>query len=325
MMRNPSIDVLHEKLEFFRHEEAITSDPEKRSELHKRIEEVEAILAARTATLAEEPKPVSREARQPQAGDVLLDGRLRLLEPIGRGGFAEVWKACDSGEGNSPVAVKVLHGQYAKDRTRRERFFRGARQMARLRHRGIIRIFEDECKDAGLHFFVMEHAAGGDLHRAVLEGSLKREEALQIVAEAGKALQFAHEHGVNHGDVKPSNILLDEKGRAKLTDFNLVGAADTTGGTRTGMLGTVIYAAPEAMEKPQEPDALADIFGLGMTALFAIYGDDLPLEVLRDTSGFMAKLDLAESLRAALLRAVAWRAKKRWTSVADFYGALSRS
>jgi hypothetical protein len=90
-----------------------------------------------------------REGAQLQPGDLLADGRYQLIEPIGQGGFARVWKAYDDRR-HSVAAVKVLHTQYAEDRTRRERFFRGARQMARLQHPGIVRVIEVPAKEIPL-------------------------------------------------------------------------------------------------------------------------------------------------------------------------------
>ncbi len=258
-----------------------------------------------------------REGGQLKAGDFLLEGRFKLLEPIGRGGFARVWKAYDR-SGRQLVAVKVLHGQYAEDRTRRERFFRGARKMAELHHQGIVRVIEDYGDDAGFYFFVMEYVGGGDLRQAVLSGRLSPEDRLRIVLEVSDALELAHQHGVIHRDVKPANILLDAEHRPKLTDFDLVRAQDTTGGTRTGMLGTVIYAAPEVMERPQDAGVPADVYGLGMTAIFALHGAELPLDALRDAPGFVERLEVSEAGKAALARAVAWKVGERCGSVAEF-------
>ncbi|MCP4660499.1 MAG: protein kinase, partial [bacterium] len=162
-----------------------------------------------------------RDGGQLNAGDFLDDGRFKLIERIGHGGFATVWKAYDR-KSRQPVAVKVLHGQYAQDRSRRERFFRGARQMARLQHPGVVRVIEEEGEDGGFRFFVMEYVAGGDLREAVLAERLTLEERLRILLEVGDVLDFAHRKGVIHRDVKPANILLDGAGRPKLTDFDLV-------------------------------------------------------------------------------------------------------
>lgn len=262
-----------------------------------------------------------REGPQLQAGDFLLDGRFKLLEPIGQGGFARVWKAYDT-KRREMVAVKSLHSQYSDDKTRRDRFFRGSKHMARFHHPGIVRLIEERCEDGGHHFFVMEYLAGGDLQQAVRLGRISREEGLWIVGEVGAALQYAHEQGVIHRDVKPANVLLDFHGRPKLTDFDLVRAADTTGGTRTGMLGTFLYAAPEAMAAAGQASVPADVFGLGMTALFVIYGADLPPDILWEPSEFLARLDVNEATRAVLERSMARKPAARWASIVDFCEAL---
>jgi len=262
-----------------------------------------------------------REGAQPKPGDVLGE-RFKLLGPVGKGGFAQVWRAGDE-DLERLVAVKVLHGQFAEDRSKQERFFRGARQMKKLRHPGIVEVIEDEAHDGPFHFFVMEYVAGGDLRRAVLEGRLKGRAALEVVCQVGEALAFAHEQGVIHRDVKPANILLDEAGRPKLTDFDLVRAFDTTGGTRTGgMLGTFLYAAPEALINAKEAGEPMEVYGLGMTAAFVLYGRDLPATVMRDAEGFIGKLPCYEALRAVLRQAVAWEPADRFESMAALVAAL---
>jgi len=161
-----------------------------------------------------------------------------------------------------------------------------------IRLRQVLAVIEERCEDGGFLFFVMEHLSGGDLRRAVLDGHFDREGVLRIVREVGEALAFAHARNVVHRDVKPGNVLLDAEGHAKLTDFDLVRAVDTTGGTRTGMMGTVVYAAPELLYKAQKADARADVYGLGMTAIFALTGEDLPLDVLRDAASFVVGLEV---------------------------------
>ena len=277
-----------------------------------------------TTQVIEEILSLRRQLRQGaklKAGDYLLDGRFQLLEEIGHGGFAQVWKAYDV-KTRSQVAVKVLHGQHTGDRSRRERFFRGARQMARLGHANVVRVIEEECEDGEYPFFVMEYLAGGDFRRAVLEGRLSLQERLQVVLEVGDALTVAHSRGVIHRDVKPHNILLALDGSPKLTDFDLVRAADTTGGTRTAMLGTFLYASPEAMADARKAAEPSDVYGLGMTAIFALYGADLPSDVLWELPELVAGLEANERCRQVLLRAVARKVPDRFARVEEFCAAL---
>ncbi len=293
------------------------------ADAYRREEEL-ATSGGDPTTVRREILKIKREMREDglAPGD-LLSGRYKLLEEVGQGGFAKVWKAWDRSM-RCEVAVKVLHQQYGADRTRRQRFFRGAKQMARLTHPGIVRILgEPERRDHNCRYFVMEYVEGGDLRSAVLSGNLKPADRLRIIREVGAALEYAHGEGIVHRDVKPANILLDGQGQAKLTDFDLVRAQDSTGGTRTGMLGTVVYAAPEAMERAKEAGLAADVFGLGMTAVFALHGADLPArELLRDAPGFARRLSTSEAIRAALARAVAWEPEERHQSVAGLCASL---
>ena len=186
-----------------------------------------------------------REGPQLKAGDFLWDGRLKLLERLGSGGFATIWKGIDR-KRHELVAIKVLHGQHVEDRSRRERFFRGARRMAALQHQGIVRVHEENLEDEHYHFFVMEFLGGGDFHKAVLHKRIPVDERLNMISKVGEALQFAHEQSIVHRDIKPANIVLDVQGRPRLTDFDLVRAQDTAAFTRFGgALGTWGYAAPE--------------------------------------------------------------------------------
>ena len=262
-----------------------------------------------------------REGPQLKAGDHLGDGRFELLDLIGEGGFASVWRAWDE-EATQLVAVKVLHGQHARDHSRRQRFFRGAHRMAELNHSGIVRVIEAELEDGGHPFFVMEHLPGGDLQQAVLSGQLAPKQCLEIIMEVGEALEFAHSHGVIHRDVKPHNILLDADSHPHLTDFDLARALDASQGTRSSMLGTAIYAAPELLERPQDAGPPADVFGLGMTALFALHGANLTLAAFRDTDAFVNRLSAPEDVKAVLRRAVVWEIEERWRGTGELVKAL---
>ncbi len=263
-----------------------------------------------------------REGRQPQRGDVLC-ARYELEHQLGAGGFATVWRAMDR-QLNQLVALKLLHGQYSEDRSRRERFFRGARKMAGLRHPGIVTVLEQACQDGPLHFYVMEYLPGGDLEAAVHRGDLAREQWLPILLQVGAALQYAHDQGLIHRDIKPSNILLDLQNRPHLCDFDLVRDDQSTAGTRDG-LGTFIYAAPECLHNGAEGDVRADVFGLAMTLVFALAGKKLPLAALVNAPAFIDTLGLPMSLAQALAQAVALDRNARTASVAIFCAEVQAS
>ncbi|WP_438031354.1 protein kinase domain-containing protein [Sorangium sp. So ce233] len=264
-----------------------------------------------------------REGGQIQPGDT-LNGRYLLLQKLGRGGFATVWKAEDQDSGGH-VAIKVLHPELAGDTIRRDRFFRGARVMSELKHDAIVKVFESHSEDGGYHYFVMELIDGGDLHHVVLERPPTLSQAVSIILTIGDALAFAHERGFIHRDVKPANVLLTDALEPRLTDFDLVGGMNTTGGTRTGAMGTFVYAAPEVMTRPQEADNRSDVYGLGMTALFVLWGRELPIDVVRSTSDTIDALSCGRLIKEVLKRATDWNTKRRFSDAAAFCDALRRA
>jgi serine/threonine protein kinase/outer membrane biosynthesis protein TonB len=268
-----------------------------------------------------ERKRQLREGGRLRAGDSVGDGRYVLVEELGRGGFAIVWKAKDEVE-KRHVAIKVLHANLAGDAIRRERFYRGARAMRRLQHPGVVRVLDPEGEDGGFCYFVMELVPNGNLHDAVVRRSVPEGEVLAHILRVGEALAEAHAQGMIHRDIKPQNILLDEGFEAKLTDFDLVGTKDTTGGTRTGAMGTFIYAAPECLEKPQEATARVDVYGLGMTAIFCLTGKALTRSTLRDPEPTIAGLDCLPAVKEVLRRAVAWEPEARYVDAGEIVSAL---
>jgi serine/threonine protein kinase len=282
-------------------------------------------LGADTRTVEQEILDLRRTMREGgrlQPGDILSD-RFSLIERLGQGGFATVWKAYDQ-DHDRLVALKVLHGQFGGDRTQFLRFNRGARKMAELHHQGIVRIIELPMDDGGFHFFVMEFEPGGDLRQAVIDRRLPRERVIPLLSEVAEVLDFAHERGVVHRDVKPANILLDAAGYPKLTDFDLVQAADTTAGTIPGaMIGTFLYAAPEAMTNPQEATVAADIYSLAMTAAFCLSGEELTPAVLLHRESFFCKIPCPPGAQEILAQGAAVQPEDRFASATDLIRALA--
>jgi TonB family protein len=268
-----------------------------------------------------ERKRQLREGGRLRAGDSLGEGRYVLVEELGRGGFAVVWKAKDEVE-ERHVAIKVLHANLAGDAIRRQRFYRGARAMRGLQHAGVVRVLDPEGEDGGFCYFVMEMVLNGNLHDAVVGKRVPGGAGLGHILRVGEALAEAHSQGMIHRDIKPQNILLDEVFEAKLTDFDLVGTKDSTGGTRTGAMGTVIYAAPECLEKPQAATERADVYGLGMTALFCLAGKALTLSTLRNAEPTITGLDCSPAVKEVLRRAVSWEAEARYADAGAMVSAL---
>lgn len=255
------------------------------------------------------------------SGTVLGGGRYELAAPIKSGGVATVWKAYDH-ESQQVVAIKILHHQHIEDKTRIERFFRGARLMATVAHPSIVKVLRRRGEEGSVYYFVMEYLQGGDLTELARRSRLAPEAIAPLLLQVGEALAHAHAARVIHRDVKPANILLDGSGRFKLTDFDLVHAADTTGGTGTGAMGTFLFAAPEVMSAPGTVDARADIYSLGMVGHYLLNGNSLPLEVLTDTRVFRDGLSWPDGLRPVLEQACEKRRDSRFGSMSQFCEAL---
>lgn len=226
---------------------------------------------ADTSVLTEKIKALRRnwrKGREPQIGEWLAD-RYQLVRPLGSGAFATVWEAYEARARRS-VAVKILHGHLMRDATRVERFRRGARYMAGFDHSRMVRVLDPDVTDGEYYFFVMELVPGGVTLKDEIEGGLcPPMRAIQMICDVGEALAYAHERKILHRDIKPANILVDAVGRAKLTDFDLLRAEDTTGGTEGDFLGTSLFVAPEIFEG-SEPDHRADLYSLAKTTLFAL-------------------------------------------------------
>jgi serine/threonine protein kinase len=252
----------------------------------------------------------------------LLDQRYELIHRLGAGGFAAVWRAYDHQRARI-VAIKVLHRQHVDDRSRRERFFRGATRMASLQHPGVVRVVEEPRQDGRACYFVMEYVRGGDLQHRVQSGRWRSDLTVPTLLRIADALGTAHASGLIHRDVKPGNILLDETDQAKITDFDLVHANDTTAGTRTGPLGTFMYAAPEAMKDGSRIEQRADIYSLSMVGVFLLMGADPPYDALPHFQQFIGDLDADPALKAVLRRGCSWKAEDRHESMAEFAAALS--
>ncbi len=193
-------------------------------------------------------------------GAILLD-RYRIIGLLGRGGMGEVYRADDLKLGQ-PVALKFLPKSLSADPVRRERFFAEVRITRQLSHPNICRVY-DIAEANGQHFLSMEYIDGEDLASLVKRiGYLSNEKALDIARQLVAGLAAAHERGVLHRDLKPANIMIDGRGRVRITDFGLAIAAtdDQPAGDTSG---TPAYMAPEQLAG-KGASVRSDIYALGL-------------------------------------------------------------
>lgn len=214
-----------------------------------------------------EPKTAIRNA---------LLSKYDVLEEIGRGGMAVVYKAIDKNLGRS-VALKVLAPQYVRERDTVQRFQREANAVSQMSHNNIVMIY-DVGSEGDIHYMAMEYLAGRSLYTLIRErGRLSVQETLRVMTPIADALGYAHAKGVVHRDVKSPNILMRENGDPVLMDFGL---AYLVGGPRLSIngevLGTPGYMSPEQLSG-KDIDARTDIFSFGVVLYEALTGS-LPFE-----------------------------------------------
>ncbi len=196
-------------------------------------------------------------------GERLIGGRYRLLEKIGEGGAAEVFRARDQ-RLDRIVAIKLLRPQYMHDPASHTRFVNEAKAAAGLAHPNIVDIYDFGEGPDGSTFIAMQYVEGQDLKEILQRrGRLTPAETISIARQVCYALAAAHAQGLVHRDVKPQNILIDRGGNARLTDFGIVKALSGPALTQSGMtFGTAAYLSPEqATGEPVGP--ASDVYALG--------------------------------------------------------------
>jgi hypothetical protein len=266
-------------------------------------------------------------------------GRYQILEPLGQGGMAVVYKAYQPALDRT-VALKIIRRGFAEDPEFRDRFSREAKAIARLIHPNIVQVHDFDESD-GQVYLAMQYLEGGTLKdhlaRLAAEGRrMEQDEVARIVEHVAAALRYAHDEGVIHRDVKPSNIMLTKRGGVVVTDFGIAKIVGGTQHTATGVgIGTPEYMSPE-QGQGQALDGRTDQYALAVTAYEMLTGTlpytaDTPFAVVlkhvRDPLPLPSRVDPAISARTeqVLLRALAKDPKDRYPSVSEFAEELAHA
>src|SRR5256886_10543831 len=276
--------------------------------------------------------PKEHDVRPPKAAphskEKILADRYRLVERIARGGTAEVWRARDL-RLERDVAVKVLGAE--ADPAFRERFTTEARRAAAVSHPHVVAIF-GEGEDGSDAFIVMEDVRGRSLRDIVAErGALPAPEVATVIRQIAGALDATHRAGLVHLDVKPANVIVDESGNAKLTDFGIARAARDS--EERELVGTARYIAPERIAG-RPVTARADVYGLALVAYELITGQPAFAgaeneDLLRDRLERGAphpravRPTIPESVDAVVAKGLAREPDERFATAGAFAEALS--
>jgi serine/threonine-protein kinase len=258
--------------------------------------------------------------------ETTLNGRYRINAELGTGGMSTVYLAFDETL-ERPVAVKVLHSEISRDSSALERFRREARTVAQLSHPNVVMVI-DAGEDDGRAYIVFEHIKGETLKDRIRRvGRLPIGEAVAYAIEIGRALQAAHERQLVHRDVKPHNVLIDEEGRAKVTDFGIARNLELEAKHLTGagkVVGTTDYVSPE-QALGHEVTGQSDIYSLGIVLYEMLTGEvpfkgdssmDVAVKHVREGLPDVQKRrpEISAALAAVVERATAKEIANRYSS-----------
>ncbi len=265
------------------------------------------------------------------APDTLVDGRYRVLNRLGAGGMADVYCAEDTHLGRQ-VALKVLYRRFAQDAEFVERFKREAQSAAGLTHPNVVNVF-DRGEHDGTYYIAMEYLPGRTLKQVITErGALDQESVIDIGIQILRAASFAHRRGVVHRDLKPHNVMLDDGGNAKVTDFGIARAGASEMTEAGSIMGTAQYLSPEQAQG-QPATSQSDLYSVGII-LYELLTGRLPfdgesavsiaVQHLNDSPPPISslRLDVAPELDAAVMRALAKDPAARWADADEFIRAL---
>ncbi len=263
-------------------------------------------------------------------------GPYRLIEKLGKGGMATVFKAYHPSL-DRYVAIKALHPAFMEHPGFLDRFEREAKVVAKLEHPNIVPIY-DFSEHEDRPYLVLKYVQGETLKARLEKSKLTYKESRHIFRVISSALAYAHQEGVLHRDVKPSNVLLDKTGGVYLADFGLARIAETSQTTLSGqmMMGTPHYISPEQAKGLGNLDSGTDIYSLGVMMYELLVGEvpfqaDTPFSVIHDHIYSPLPLprdmnpDLNEEIERAILKALAKKREDRYASVSEMMAAFLKA
>lgn len=266
-------------------------------------------------------------------------GKYRVIEKLGRGGMATVYKAYHP-RLDRYVAIKALHRHLYEGENFLERFQQEARAVAALRHPHIVQVYDFDVHE-DTYFMVMEYIGGGTL-KAKMESlsregkTLPLEEAVKYFQQVASALDFAHQKGMIHRDMKPANVLINAEGDALLTDFGIARllSQDSTNLTATGtLIGTPAYMSPEQGKGVRELTPASDIYSLGVILYELLTGQvpydaDTPIAIIHkhihEPLPFPHQInpDIPAGLERVILKGLAKEPEDRYQSAVEMSRAV---
>ncbi len=264
-------------------------------------------------------------------------GKYRIVDPLGRGGMAEVYRAFQENL-DRYVAVKVMHAFLADEENFLARFQREAKAMASLNHNNIVGVYDFDVQD-GMYYIVMEYVSGGTLKQKLTTLSTSGQymplsETVQLVLEIADALAYAHSRGMVHRDIKPGNIMINEGGHAVLTDFGIAKILSGPTVTATGaMIGTPAYMSPE-QGLGQPGDERSDLYALGVLFYQMVTGElpydaDTPLAVILKHVNepvprpIEMNPNTPEAVQTVIIKSMAKDPNERYQSALEFINDLT--
>lgn len=264
--------------------------------------------------------------------DRVIDGRYRIIEPIGIGGSSQVYLAHDAVLARH-VAIKVLDEQAAGQAELRRLFTKEARALAQMSHPNIVSVFDVGEVD-GRPYIAMEHVAGVSLKQRIERaGALAMVDTLRLGADIARGLDFAHSRGIVHADLKPSNVLLDQDDRPKICDFGIARTPQDNADSPQ-LFATAMYVSPERVEG-KRASAASDIYGLGLVIYEMLVGkapftSTNAAVLLRDhvvrqpVPPSHLRPSLPKELDAVVMKALAKDPAARWGRASEMAAALEK-